>query len=406
MSTYLEQVNKRIDIDKRKLASLEEYKQNLLAKEGQIDKSSFLERIAQIEEEFLRLQKSLRANSKMKAHYDAAYKHLLDLRLLDSRIQNTTDPTMKSEIEQEIINHTTKLQKHLTSLPEDLVTELQQNYLADTKNQPLTEVKNAENEKGIQAETKTPTETISEDESSEPVVIDTMEQKTDTPSNDVKDDDFSNANQIFSELLQIFDDEKSEMSEVGAFDTAEELEAFLDKYKNLKMECHARLVNAINANLDLNSESEHANKTNNVEEIKMEEYPQIPVTGESPIIIMLDLVDQLEVTKKPIEKANPINIKVSANFKEELKDGNWSYNVIHFTAELISVTEENEPSFIEKLSKITINQERITILRERINNLSPMNLAKVYNEYYANNSTARLTTALKVLLGEAISKLA
>lgn len=428
MTAYLEQINKKIDMNKRKLASLEEYKQALLSKQGELDNDSLSGRLEQIEEEFSRLQKSLHANSKAKAHYDAAYKHLLDLRVLDSRLQSVTNPTIKEEIEREIIMHTEKLQKHLTILPEKLVIELQQNYLAATQNQPLTvtEEDSVETSGPSSTTTEVQTKPISIDENTDPTTTDvnvpteptsmdeTIMAAVDNASTmDITDtnenatyNEVETADEVFRELIQIFDDEKREMSEIGAFDTKEELEVFLDKYKNLKMECHARLLDAINTNLEVNIKTETTRGPSNMEVIESEELPEIPVTGDSPIIIMLDLVDKLEITNEPTQKLHPVNIKISDNFKEELKNGNWLYNVIHFTAELISATEESGPELIEELSKIGINQERIAILSERVANLPKINLAKVYNEYYANSSKARLTTALKILLDEAINKLA
>lgn len=407
MTAYLEQINKKIEVKTRKLANLEEYRQNLLTKSGQLDANALAERLEQIDEEYNALEKSIRINTKTKTIFEAAYKELLELRILDGKLQNTTSPSEKEELENSVIQHTAKLQEYLGRLPEKLIAELQQKYLMEAENEPLVEEKEEENpvmepitldqtnEIPVESSDDKVDENLSLEITDDSVVESIPEENEDSDNN-------NSASRIYVELLQIFDAEKREMSEIEFFDDASELEKFLDKYKELKMECHARLLAAIEAEFE-EENTETDSSVNSKEEL--DELIEIPVTGEAPIIIMLDLVDKLEIMNDPNKKLHPVNISVSESFKEELTNGNWLYNVIHYTAELASVIEENDQELMARLSKLEANQKRLDVLRERVANLSKINLAKVYNEYYANNSVTRLTTALKVLLDEAINKL-
>ena len=207
MTTYLGQLNNRVEINKRKLASLEEYKDALLNSETQIDKELLADHLTQIDMEFNKLKKAIHANQKAEAHYNAAYNHLIELRVLDSKLQMAKTDEEKDALTQEIIAHTSKLEKHLAILPEKLVEELQQDYIRYTENNPLI----------IEEE-----ENVADDI---PVVAGNLT------------DDL-----IYRELLEIFEKEKREFDEIKVFDTPEELESFINKYNEMKMSCYTRLA--------------------------------------------------------------------------------------------------------------------------------------------------------------------
>lgn len=392
MTTYLGQLNNRVEINKRKLASLEEYKDALLNSETQIDKELLADRLTQIDMEFNKLKKAIHANQKAEAHYNAAYNHLIELRVLDSKLQMAKTDEEKDALTQEIIAHTSKLEKHLAILPEKLVEELQQDYIRYTENNPLI----------IEEE-----ETVADDI---PVVAGNLT------------DDL-----IYRELLEIFEKEKREFDEIKVFDTPEELESFINKYNEMKMSCYTRLalfnnigkevpeVATEEPEIEYVDEVEEAEKPNFVEdsvEVEEQEGSSEPKIVEekqqeiAPIVVMLSLVDGLEIVPTSAKKLTATNVKISNTFKEELKVANWLYNVIHYTTEIAEIPEISHTDFMEKVAKTEKNKNRIEIVKDRINNLAPNNLVRVYNEYYGDSNNNRLTTVLKVLITEKVNEIA
>ena len=392
MTTYLGQLNNRVEINKRKLASLEEYKEALLNSETQIDKELLADRLTQIDMEFNKLKKAIHANQKAEAHYNAAYNHLIELRVLDSKLQMAKTDSEKESLTQEIIAHTSKLEKHLAILPEKLVEELQQDYIRYTENNPLI----------IEEE-----ETVADDI---PVVAGNL-------TDDI----------IYRELLEIFEKEKREFDEIKVFDTPEELESFINKYNEMKMSCYTRLalfnnigkevpeVATEEPEIEYADEVEEAEKTNFVEESvddeEQEEVSEPEIVEEkqqeiAPIVVMLSLVDGLEIVPTAAKKLTATNVKISNTFKEELKVANWLYNVIHYTTEIAEIPEISHTDFMEKVAKTEKNKNRIEIVKDRINNLAPNNLVRVYNEYYGDSNNNRLTTVLKVLITEKVNEIA
>lgn len=388
MTTYLGQLNNRVEINKRKLASLEEYKDALLKSETQIDKELLADRLTQIDMEFNKLKKAIHANQKAEAHYNAAYNHLIELRVLDSKLQMAKTDEEKDALTQEIIAHTSKLEKHLAILPEKLVEELQQDYIRYTENNPLI----------IEEE-----ENVADDI---PVVAGNLT------------DDL-----IYRELLEIFEKEKREFDEIKVFDTPEELERFINKYNEMKMSCYTRLALFNNIGKEVpevshvdyvtevveTEEPDFVEETVDIEEQEEVSEPKIVEEKQqeiAPIVVMLSLVDGLEIVPTSTKKLTATNVKISNTFKEELKVANWLYNVIHYTTEIAEIPEISHTDFMEKVAKTEKNKNRIEIVKERVNNLAPNNLIRVYNEYYGNANNNRLTTVLKVLITEKVNEIA
>ena len=334
MTTYLGQLNNRVEINKRKLASLEEYKNTLLNSETEIDKELLADRLTQIDMEFNKLKKAIHANQKAEAHYNAAYNHLIELRVLDNKLQMAKTEEDKENLTQEIIAHTSKLEKHLAILPEKLVEELQQDYIRYTENNPLI----------IEEE-----EDIAEDI---PVVAGNL-------TDDI----------IYRELLEIFEKEKREFDERKVFDTPEELENFISKYSEMKMSCYTRLALFNNIGKEVEQQTEMVEENTEVEEVEasdlIEETFEIEETEEvveptiveekqpeiAPIVVMLSLVDGLEIVPSAAKKLTATNVKISNAFKEELKVANWLYNVIHYTTEIAEIPAISHTDFMEKVAK-------------------------------------------------------
>lgn len=382
MTTYIGQLSNRIEINKHKLASLEEYKEALLANRESIDEDLLTDRLEQIDIEFARLKKIIHTNKKAIAHYNAAYNHLLDLRILDNELQLTNEPTKKATLEQEIVEHTSKLQKHLEILPEKLVNELQDAYREYVEQNPITPVSPQ------------------------------IEANEDTQSPTQPLNDFTNS-MIYLKLLEIFEAEKNAFNDIKVFNTPAELEQFLDKYRKMKMDCYTSLalLNNIGATKKAENIKSEPSITAEVETITESEEPisidesdnQSP--SNLPIITMLTLVDGLEIIKSSAKKLHPTNIKAKESFKEELKIGNWLYNVIHTASRLIYVEDVASCDFMEEATTTEVNKKRIETLKERIDNLSRPDLISLYNEYYSTPGMTSLPTALKVLISERAEKL-
>ena len=382
MTRYIGQLSNRIEINKRKLASLEEYKEALLASSENIDEELLADRLEQIDIEFSRLKRIIHANKKAIAHYNAAYNHLIDLRILDNELQLISDPTKRDSLEQEIIEHTNKLQKHLEILPEQLVDELQDAYREYVEKNPITQV-------------------------SPQVEVSENSQKSVQPLND-----FTNS-MIYLKLLEIFEAEKNEFNDIKVFNTPTELENFLDKYKKMKMDCYTSLALLNDIGAKGYTENIEPESPITVKEEIIAESEEYIDTNESddqspsnlPIVTMLTLVDGLEISKPSAKKLHPANIKAKDLFREELKTGNWLYNIIHLSSRLTHIEEIPFSDFMKEATTLEVNKKRVAELKERINNLSRLDLMNLYNEYYSTPGMTSLPTALKVLISERAEEL-
>lgn len=401
MFTYVEQLNNKIDLNEHKLASLQEYKKMVLDSKEQMPKDLFEERTSQIEMELARLEKSIHANKKAIAHYNAAYNHLMDLRDLDSKLQLATDEKEKESLEQEILTHTDKLQRHLTILPEKLVTELQKQYLRYVEENTTPEDANGMEELVAEPSFKEnkEVETTSETESI-PVVDQVIEEFEEEQTVSFEE------NLIYIELLKIFEQEKEEFNRIKVFETPTDLEEFLNKYRELKMRCYTRLALLTDIGSKIHAENAPKKETFSVaEEQTVIEEPQIEQPSRAPIVIMLDLVEGLEIQNDSTKELRPTNVAIAESFKEELVTSDWLYNVIHYCPDVIYTEEESKDEFIKKVSVLEKNDIRLAVLKDRIEDLSDTNLIRVYNEYYAGNKNTRMTTILQLLLEERAKEL-
>lgn len=370
MTSYLGQIKNRIEINKRKLESLEEYKNALLGDNGGIDKELLDDRLLQIETEFDRIKKVIHDNKKALAHYDAAYSHLLELRLLDNKLKSATDPTIKSALENDIIEHTDKLQKHLSIMPEKLVTELQDAYRKYDEENPLLE----------------------------PTIVTGPE----APSSAV---DFTNS-MIYLKLLDIFEMEKNEFNDIKVFNNPEELENFLDKYKRMKMDCYTSLALINNIGDRIKKPEVAIDEEFSFEVESPEKFAEDTANRKEqaistlPIITMLRLVDGLEITKYQDKKLTPTNVKATEQFKEELRVGTWLYNIIHLSANLTSEPNISDAKVIENAKATEVNARRFAILNDRVSKLSTVDIMSLYKEYYSTPGMTSMPTVLKALITE------
>ena len=342
--TAFEKIGNRIDENNRKLQSLQEYKNIILSNKDQIDSDLLQERIGQIDSEAEQIKKTIHANQKAQAHYNAAFNHLVDLRSLDHKLQLARDLVDREAIEAEILEHTQKLQKHLSILPGKLVNEIQQKYLEYVENNPLTE------------------------------------EEVQMPPQEPEMSPVEETNELHRELLNIFEQEKEEYLAMPEFASLEELESFLDRYKAQKIECYKHF------------------KEFSLEFEESEKYEE----EKTPEVILNSLVENITSEVKPSEKLSSTNVNISDTFKDELKSGKWLYNVVHYGTELTNVENISNQDFMNNVAKSAKNNARIEILKERLATLSIDEAKKLYDEYY--NTNKLLTTAIRVLLEEKINQ--
>lgn len=353
--TAFEKIGNRIDANNRKLKSLQEYKNIILSNKDQIDSDLLQERIGQIDSEVEQIKKSIHANQKAQAHYNAAFNHLVDLRSLDHKLQLAIDLVDREAIEAEILEHTQKLQKHLSILPGKLVNEIQQKYLEYVENNPL-----AEDE--VQMPPQEPEMSPVEEEIVEENMV------------------VEEANELGKALLNIFEQEIEEFLAIREFASLEELESFLDRYKAQTIECY-----------------KHFTEFSSVFEEREEQ-----VEEKTPEVILNSLVENITSEVKTSEKLSSTNVNISDTFKDELKSGKWLYNVVHYGTELANVENISNEEFMHNIATSAKNNARIEILKERLATLSVDDAKKLYDEYY--NTSKLLTTAIKVLLEEKINQ--
>lgn len=127
--------------------------------------------------------------------------------------------------------------------------------------------------------------------------------------------------------------------------------------------------------------------------------PEKPKKG--LITIIEELTDGLEITKKDGKRYRASNIKVAENFKNELRSGNFLYNVAHVAPALLKVPVQFVRKMVGNIAYRKSARERMEILKERIAKLPEEDLMTIYNEYRAGRvNQERFPSALNTLLDE------
>ena len=115
---------------------------------------------------------------------------------------------------------------------------------------------------------------------------------------------------------------------------------------------------------------------------------------------MLDLVNQIDIEEKDGKELHPTNIRIGNGFKQELKETDLLYNVVHLAPEIVNIKNIDVDEFIESCEMTTENIRRINILVDRVNELSKENLKRVYEEYYLDTENKKILTILEIVLKE------
>ncbi len=123
--------------------------------------------------------------------------------------------------------------------------------------------------------------------------------------------------------------------------------------------------------------------------------------------ILADLTRGIEVKKGDGRKYRATNIRVAKDFKDELKSGNYIYNIVHFVPALIKIPVNIVRKFISRFTTSLKDRERIDELKNRIDNLSDADLRVIWREYRGSRVLGeRNPTILNTLLNERMQRYA
>lgn len=139
--------------------------------------------------------------------------------------------------------------------------------------------------------------------------------------------------------------------------------------------------------------------------------PKLAGTGATPkkglMTILEEVTKGLSVSRKDGKRYRASNIRVRDTFKNELRTGNYLYNIVHIVPTLIKIPVQ---LFTKLSSKIMYRQkarERIETIKERLDILPEEDLMTIYKEYRAGKvNQERFPTALNTLLNERIERFA
>ena len=125
------------------------------------------------------------------------------------------------------------------------------------------------------------------------------------------------------------------------------------------------------------------------------------------ITIIDELTRELELTKKDGKRYKASNIKVAENFKNELRSGNYLYNIVHLVPAIIKLPFQLLQKAAGKILFRESSKKNIKVLKERISQLSEEDLMTIYKEYRGNRVLGeQFPTILNTLLDERIQSFA
>ena len=123
--------------------------------------------------------------------------------------------------------------------------------------------------------------------------------------------------------------------------------------------------------------------------------------------ILADLTRGIDVKKGDARKYRASNIRVAKDFKDELKSGNYIYNIVHLVPALIKIPVNIVRKFISRFTTSLRDRERIDKLKDRIDKLSDADLRVIWREYRGSRVLGeRNPTILNTLLNERMQRYA
>lgn len=123
--------------------------------------------------------------------------------------------------------------------------------------------------------------------------------------------------------------------------------------------------------------------------------------------IINELTEGLNVQAKTGKKYKASNIKVSKEFKEELKSGNYLYNIVHLVPAIIKVPIKLIRKAINRIKYSIEEKKTVATLKERISDLSEEDLKVIWDEYRGTKVIEeRYPDILNILLNEKMQQYA
>ncbi len=123
--------------------------------------------------------------------------------------------------------------------------------------------------------------------------------------------------------------------------------------------------------------------------------------------IINELTEGLNIEAKTGKKYKASNIKVSKEFKEELKSGNYLYNIVHLVPAIIKVPIKLIRKAINRIKYSIEEKKTVATLKERISNLDEADLKVIWNEYRGTKVIEeRYPDILNILLNERMQQYA
>ena len=123
--------------------------------------------------------------------------------------------------------------------------------------------------------------------------------------------------------------------------------------------------------------------------------------------ILNELTEGLNVQAKTGKRYKVSNIKVSKEFKEELKSGNYLYNIVHLVPAIIKVPIKLIRKAFNRFRYSYAEHKTVATLKERISNLSEDDLKIIWDEYRGTKVIGeRYPDILNILLNERMQRYA
>ncbi|MEE0014336.1 MAG: hypothetical protein UE699_01440 [Bacilli bacterium] len=123
--------------------------------------------------------------------------------------------------------------------------------------------------------------------------------------------------------------------------------------------------------------------------------------------IINELTEGLNVQAKTGKRYKVSNIKVSKEFKEELKSGNYLYNIVHLVPAIIKVPIKLIRKAFNRFRYSYAEHKTVATLKERISNLNEDDLKIIWDEYRGTKVIGeRYPDILNILLNERMQRYA
>ena len=123
--------------------------------------------------------------------------------------------------------------------------------------------------------------------------------------------------------------------------------------------------------------------------------------------IINELTEGLNVQDKTGKRYKVSNIKVSKEFKEELKSGNYLYNIVHLVPAIIKVPIKLIRKAFNRFRYSYAEHKTVATLKERISNLNEDDLKIIWDEYRGTKVIGeRYPDILNILLNERMQRYA